>query len=1558
MTEQEMLERAQENAMLRKAKALSEQRRQRESAARAAPPAPALGEAVGLLPGPGEALSTAADFWGSAADALTAPVNRALTAYQGKVRGLADTLAPRLGPTGELLTRQALAPFGAGQEQVEQMDPRRKLQAVNALEGRLGTTGSALAQGLAEFGPMGVLTAPVQLLKAPRAVAGLAGIARTAGVSTLEGGLQGAAQNVLSAPEGQRLQALAEGGLGGALIGGTVGAAAGAGREGLSAVRRAALGPTLSDEAALGRRILGALDSVPEEVTRADKTQTRVAPEEKSVVTRVDDREPTQLSAPLTHEQNAARVMALADEYLARPRGKAPAPGKTPAKVSPDSTNAATPSAKEAASDNTSAATPKAKMTEAPLPRPLWQFEQEAARRAASHDDPTRAATITRSRYTDAGVQELTDPAGRFTDRTNGATGLSEVTTPRTAVTARTDMGMHLTEPTIPGGRLRSDFEPTTVGGFPLGIQRPGDVTASAVRPSEESGVFRLEQALSRADEESGAYRLERQLAQADESSGVSTSRTTPSVTATPPAPVALVPEATSVSRPSATTPGKRPASGEPLPAQPMVARPPELPPAPVGPLVTEAHVKAGAQEVAGIQVQGSAVGPGYEVVDRRGRVLANLMRPEEAQAVAAAFRQEIADRVAAGFDPLPKGKLSAGVDPEAAKVASVRAQAQAARDPRTVPQPPPMPPEGPRAAVPDAPPGVPVTPRQAAEATPDDIKAAASMWDRLLRQERSPLAEAYKQLVGPEFRKAPEMVTAAIRSWQAQHTMQNLQIARGYRTFEGLLQKLERQRPGTKAQVEAWVEAHRTARKDAELPPIEALPAEVRDLFQQSVRRNMENALEVAKALEGTPTGQAFAAKLLKDLQRGRYWIHREYLARLAGRDYTPPAEVMQKALDFVVEEARANGKPISPEQAVSELWGLLDTPGATPVQRWTTSRLNGEVLKRRTEMPGPLRRLLGELNDGALNLAITNAEGERLARAMRVSGTFTEPRFKGQVWDDQASPGMFITPVPDDPLAFGKFAGKYLHPALWAAVMEAPRPAVRNFVLQGLGSIAKWMGGVNKTAATLLSHNTWASNWISNIVYATAAGLPPWSPSFAPRLVQSARAMAAFGKTLGSSKVPLEVKGPNALKGAISPGEARWMQMALEDGAVRPGQGGEVGGSEAAAIARTILDRGGDHWPLFTALADKARQATGRLGTYYDALDNHWRLATYIHQVEKAVAAGQPLDVARARASAIVNQNFASAGTAPPAVKDASRYTGVFAPFMTFAADNVRVVGGWVKNAHQDPGRTFNLLALHGALAGLAAAARYSSGMTDAEVAGAEASMGFGVKERRPGRIWLPWRDGKGRAWAIDLTNLTPLGMFVKGDPENNLLTRAALNTFHGMVDGGGLEGESKRLLSLVGLEKQQREQRVLPGQGWQKLLEDTWEYHQPGTIRVVKDALRRAEVGQMLQQSQSPLSQLVGQVIGQRRPTEEPYTPEQAALRALTPFYPEPVGNISATGVRQALTAQRTQAKTAIKDAMRGGGLTPAQRPAIIKAAREDLAKVGRTQGQLSLVRQGGR
>ncbi len=766
------------------------------------------------------------------------------------------------------------------------------------------------------------------------------------------------------------------------------------------------------------------------------------------------------------------------------------------------------------------------------------------------------------------------------------------------------------------------------------------------------------------------------------------------------------------------------------------------------------------------------------------------------------------------------------------------------------------------------------------------------------------------KALVLPEFR-ATEMVAAMIRGYKAATHVANTTTVRVHDSIKDAYKAAGKE--GQKI-IDRFI--HQNLSPEDIHPgmrvSIDLLPPAYRSLFDEGMRQNAQYRKELMDAGYFTPDQMA----AMKDhADKGLVWLHRDYRMYM-DKKYKPSVEHIRKAAEWLQRNSKT---PMSGDVALQKIEAFIQGDGL-PEKKMKILGLGTQSLRERQNIPKVLRDLLGEIRDPSYVLASSMAEIERLHFQFKATQAAMAPEHKGTVWDDvEGNPNMYPTPLWDENLTeqqnkqkFGALAGKYVSPLMHEALFHADNMRIKAIN----DSVVAEVVSAFKTAKVALSPVTFSRNWFSNTAYSAAAGLPIWNPACLPRLKQSWQAIFAYNSSFST---------PSS-KTVPDKGAAAWVQWGMEDGAIIPGNGTDMGGSQARQLAKELLEDpqmgvGGFFRKSF-AFVNK-QKAKG--GAVYEMLDTNWRLAVYIEQVVKGQERLKlPLPEARARAARIVNENFASAGSVGPGIRRMGEKAGVFAPFLTWFADNMRVHAQWVysmrklvkdpqllkrgTNSGEGAAQMMNLMLHYGMLKGAFALMRMGTGMSDEEVEEANKKLRTYQKTNVAWVEWLPYRDDKNRLQFIDLSALAPTVAFNKGDPELTPFGRVAMNMGLGLVQGGMIEKPVNTLMTSAGLAKPEYQKPIIPGQeGSRAVLDKVYEYMKPGIARDFENLIRRTDEAD------------------HSRQFEEKWTRQQGInrfpLNPLAAFSVEPVGRFSSVGVtaeKQAKQSELMRARGAVNRA----------------------------------------
>lgn len=639
-------------------------------------------------------------------------------------------------------------------------------------------------------------------------------------------------------------------------------------------------------------------------------------------------------------------------------------------------------------------------------------------------------------------------------------------------------------------------------------------------------------------------------------------------------------------------------------------------------------------------------------------------------------------------------------------------------------------------------------------------------------------------------------------------------------------------------------------------------LEASLPDAFRHNYAKVKAANQEMLKYLidRGWLSAEAARDAALK-MQLGIPWLHREFLSILDKR-WKPPEDVYNKTIDEVMRR----NKSLSPELARQQLDHFLNefkgqvAKGKSFRDAFLKASAGNDALKARS-MPEWLRPFLGVINDPSFVVAQSFGELNRMYHQALVTDAMTKPEFKGTVWSDK--PALNMHPerlgqgmeTHEAKKMYGEFAGKYVTPEVHEALHDASGPVINGMMHE----MASGFVNIFRASKVLTSPTTIARNFLGNFMYQMAAGIPPhrWPLLF----TRAVRSMSDWGR-----------HGQPIISAAEQPGMAKWTQMAVEDGALRPGRGYDVQGSELRHLVKYVIDRpdAGALKPMF----DTYGKFINKLGAVYSVMDDVHRLMAYMHTVETGLGMGMSDAQARARASATVNRYFASGASVGPAFKKLGNYgAGVVNPFMAFQVDNARVFKNVIQDAAKgNVGPLIRVALATGSIYGLGSMLRTKYGISDQDVASAEAARTPYMTENNPFPLYLPWRTNEGYIHMANIEAVNPFYMYLKGsgdikDPKN-LAGRIGTNLVLGLVNSGMIEPFVKGQLGKLGAPAQSTyNENVLPSQEGMASVQALWDTMKPTYFKQFMDTMRKAQLAGHLRQGEEPLTpgEAAGKLLG---------------------------------------------------------------------------------------------
>jgi hypothetical protein len=798
--------------------------------------------------------------------------------------------------------------------------------------------------------------------------------------------------------------------------------------------------------------------------------------------------------------------------------------------------------------------------------------------------------------------------------------------------------------------------------------------------------------------------------------------------------------------------------------------------------------------------------------------------------------------------------------------------------------------------------------PPVSAPLTPDDLHAQHMMVvkaaQEMLQQDQSFRAKALRQLSLPEHR-GDELLGHAVLSVKASNALAEARLKYFHPRMEEALK-------GLTSNERARVESVMTRLRDrkATLADVNTLPKEFRELFQQSQKEIQGQQLALAQAGYFNPNELASMAKTLRD---GHLWQHRAYLAFEAKKPWLKEVVGNSGAIDEAARFFQKSDPSLSWEDAVGQVRGVIKdiADGAAAGGPRTANDIAAAlrdrgILKGRT-LPPQLRNLLGVINDPALMASQSAAHMAAMFHLMNRTKALMAPEYRGKVWSDNLVPGMDPRKLWDprrdmagNKQLFGELAGKYVDPALREAMLAQPPHATEEMANQFVKRVNGWFS----VAHVLTSPVTWARNFLSNGFYMAVSGMSP-------------TAMAKYTLKAMQMLVASNERGVGAGVTAHD-----LVQMAIEDGGLKLGKGTDfAGGSEARRILELAVS--GRKEGLLGMYDRVFRGMQEKLGNAYEFFDQSARLAGYLYHLEAAnKTLGLNDTLARAHASHVVNRYFATGAGVPPVISRFKQYTLGAAPFLGWHADNLRVAKNIIADGMQ--GKVAPAVRAAAFMAfpyAISKAAQMMNGISDDDIAAGDRMLKPTWAAEHPLHVWLPMRGRDGKlVYAVSLDGINPMATFLKGDKSMGIPQKLAANTISGFFQSGALEPFVDQQLAMAGIQPEQYQPKLAPGQEGYATLNAIGNYMQPALVRMYRDMVRKAQLS-----TDEPL-----------RPTEEPMSAGEALLTRLSPLAMEKVGARTAVGAARQKAGAVGELRDAIKRIARE--TDPAAKQRELKAARE--------------------
>lgn len=303
-----------------------------------------------------------------------------------------------------------------------------------------------------------------------------------------------------------------------------------------------------------------------------------------------------------------------------------------------------------------------------------------------------------------------------------------------------------------------------------------------------------------------------------------------------------------------------------------------------------------------------------------------------------------------------------------------------------------------------------------------------------------------------------------------------------------------------------------------------------------------------------------------------------------------------------------------------------------------------------------------------------------------------------------------------------------------------------------------------------------------------------------------------------------------------------------------------------------------------------------------------------------------------------------------------------GVVTPYATAVFENWRVNGGIPLRLKQEPDLKWRLLThalIAGGASGIAIAA---SGVSHKEIQEAEGEMPKGRQTYKPATFPLTWHDDKGRVQFWNATSWSEVTRLMQGDVDDPMLNRVLSNLVMSPFQGGLAEQPLRSGFEAAGVLSPVRPPAPTGAQtGGLALLQ---YLHSAGAFptftKGVVDAARRVPelrpIGQAMEDTKLPYVEPLGEMIGRPKSWEEALTPVEGALKAVGMTNAEPVtsgkkdylGRQNPSRQASDLEAARdlgkhgTQQKAIKSVAAQGGSNAKAKEEALMKEQKSQIQK----------------
>ena len=265
-------------------------------------------------------------------------------------------------------------------------------------------------------------------------------------------------------------------------------------------------------------------------------------------------------------------------------------------------------------------------------------------------------------------------------------------------------------------------------------------------------------------------------------------------------------------------------------------------------------------------------------------------------------------------------------------------------------------------------------------------------------------------------------------------------------------------------------------------------------------------NARELIDDLSSTLANSNIPNSEFRDtiLENSGSYIRRSYRLFEDG-GYKPTENIKADAIDFIASQNMAANRNLTPQEATELARGKVDEilkqgdDSEKAVEYYSkVRRVNTEILKGRTEIPEPIRKLMGEVTEPSENILLTVSKLARLTETNKFFNTFNTLGNGRYVFDDaiERNGVEYVTKIQGTNSVLD---GKYTTPEMLTAIKEQESSFLSGANTGVVGMVRNFatMKGASQAAKTVYSHVTHLRNVLGGMQFGVANGANPFTGS-----------------------------------------------------------------------------------------------------------------------------------------------------------------------------------------------------------------------------------------------------------------------------------------------------------------------------------------------------------------------------------------------------------------------------------------------------------------------------